>query len=237
MGSVDPGLLSEESINRDCGESIKDLLRSTFHFIRPSLEELFWVDFNVLYLNKVCGVPQVKVAEIMGMSQLGVSKRVRTSVVKVRNLIKRPESDILRVRSDFQMLLGSSLVETLLLYYQVKTFSVVSRILGGVKEGAVRVRVTQALCQLRSLVAQDTRAKFLHVLRSINPLSYMYVEAKWREDPQGMYDLLYALASRYLEYLELIFNTGYYSDYVFKVYDKERVQSVMEVEGDFDCSK
>ena len=225
MSSIDPNLLSEESINRDCGETIKDLLRETFHFIRPSLEELYWVDFNVLYLNKVCGVPQIKVADIMGMSQLGVSKRVRTSVVKVRNLIKRPESDILRVRKDFQMLLAPSLVETLVLYYQVKTFSVVSRILGGVKEGAVRVRVTQALSQLRDLVSQESRPKFLQTLRSIRPQRYDALEEQWKLDPQETYDLLSTLARRYLDYLELVFKTGYYSDYVFKIFDKERVSS------------
>ena len=202
---------------KESKETIKELCQNNFYFLRPYMDELFWVDSNVVFLNLVCGVPQMVVARIMGSSQLGVSKRVRTSWKKIRNILLRPEKDVVRVRKDFQMILGKSLVETAVVYYQLKTFSVTAKFLGGVKEGAVRVRVHQVLEQLEEVSSCQTEKNLLDLLvEKIQPMRLDEFRHKLSTD--GFNSIL-DMASRYLEYFRLILPVGYYSDFIYKKFD------------------
>lgn len=209
----------------EVADTIKELFKENFHFLRPVLEELFWVDSNCVYLNLVCGVPQIKIAKMLGMSQLAVSKRIRTTLKKIKNILMRPEEDLIQVRRDFNMLLAVTLVETAVVYYQLKTFSVTSRVLNEVKEGAIRVRVYQMLSQLESLVNSQSLGEFLELVESRKPLYLWVVKSKIKEFPSEEDAFLYFrnLAKRYYDYFNLIINVGYYSDFVYKKFDERRV--------------
>lgn len=204
-------------------ETIKGLCQENFHFLRPVLDELFWVDSHVVFLNLVCGVPQMKIASIMGTSQLGISKRVRSAWKKIRVILMRPESDVFKIRSHFHCILSGSLVETALIYYQIKTFSVTSRILGGVKEGAVRVRIHQVLEDLKKVKGCGNIREMVEAIREIKPLEEEFVLKRLSDMGEPYFEFLRDTAERYLGYFELVLPVGYYSDFIYKKFDKDRL--------------
>lgn len=114
--------------HREAEESIKDLFQSAFRFIEPFMTELFWIDQNFLYLNLVCGTPQQKIANMFGVSQLGVSKRVRSAIKKIRWKITKPEKDLNKLYDILWTILPADAVECMVMYYQYGTYSIVSEI-------------------------------------------------------------------------------------------------------------
>jgi hypothetical protein len=196
-------------------DTIKDLFSASFHFIKPTLDRLCWIDSNYLYMNLVCGVSQVKIAEVFGVSQLGVSKRIRTAVRKIRNEFKKPEVDPNQVRRDLSMLVDRNYLETAVIYYQVKTFSVTSKIVGGVKEGSIRIRMINVTDQLAVMSKMDDLKSLKEAVRGVNPLKVNQVLQRLDSDPEFP-DVFTSMAFRYHEYFKVIMSMNYYSDFVFK---------------------
>jgi hypothetical protein len=61
-------------------ETMKDLFAQNFDFIRPYLDEIYWVNAMVIYANLVCGVNQRALAKFFKMSQYGVSKKIKAGL-------------------------------------------------------------------------------------------------------------------------------------------------------------
>lgn len=129
--------VSTQDIITEGKVTVKDLIKDAYDMALPLIHRLMYIEADFIYLNLVCGVPQTTIAEIYGLSQLGVSKRVRGGVKKLKQLLEVPETNIEIVKSDFYNLLPKRCREVALLYYKSKMFIHVSTLIG---EPAPKIR-------------------------------------------------------------------------------------------------
>ncbi len=219
----------------DMGESLKDLMRDHYHLFKPYLEELFHVEANCIYLNTICGVSQTKIGESMGISQYGVSKRVRGGLAKLSHLLKIPEKDKEIVRNDFDLLIASNKSEVLFLYYFLRTFALTSRVLE-IDPNIVNSMVLSSMNKLDNYTKCDNINQFIKCyldaqeikVKSIKELELKYpdnfkVLSDLRDNP-SLFENMKLKAVRYHTYLTGIIDNSSYGDYTFKLFDKERTK-------------
>lgn len=225
------------NMNRaEMGDSLKDLMRDHYDLFKPYLGELFHVEANCIYLNLICGVSQTKIGESMGISQYGVSKRVRGGLNKLTHLLKIPERDRTVVRYDFNELLSESKAEILFLYYFLRTFALTARVLG-VDPNIVNSVVLASIAKLKVYAQCNSLQDFMVCYieaHEINVGSFRQLERVYphhhrflssiKESPD-LYELSVVKAIRYSNYLEGLLDSSSYGDYTFKYYDKARVKS------------
>lgn len=224
----------------EMGDSLKDLMRDHFSLFKPYLGELFHVEANCIYLNLICGVSQTKIGETMGISQYGVSKRVRGGLNKLTHLVQIPEKDKATVKYDFNELLSSHKSEVLFLYYFLRTFALTARILN-IDPNIVNSLVLSSMSKLEAyskasnlnefivayLDSHDIKIKSFKALEQNYPEHYDFL-CKLRDDPEQDYEILVVKAIRYHKYLEGLLENSSYGDYTFKYYDKARNKSTEE---------
>lgn len=101
MLQYDDDDFEEEIIGKfDYGyDSVSTLFQSDFDSLRPYLCSLFWVDANVVYLNQGFNVSQMLIADYLGISQLGVSKRLHSAYEKIKFILTKPTQDLSELQS------------------------------------------------------------------------------------------------------------------------------------------
>lgn len=220
----------------EMGDSLKDLMREHYELFKPYLEGLFHVEANCIYLNLVCGVSQTKIGDTMGISQYGVSKRVRGGLNKLSHLLKIPEKDRTVVRSDFNELLVSHKSEVLFLYYFLRTFALTARVLS-IDPNIVNSMVLSSMSKLKAysncnnlnefilayLDAHELKIKSFKELEVEYPAHFQFL-SYLRDNPED-YEIRVVNSIRYHQYLEGLLENSSYGDYTFKLYDKERNKS------------
>lgn len=198
-------------------ESVRDLMREQFEFTRTLLDAVFWVDSTCLYLNYVCTAPQASVAKLLGISQTGVSKRVRSAVKKISIILKKPESDLNQVRSDLSLFFNFHHVELLCLYYNLASFSVVSKVVNYEKTGTIRVRILTTLAKLNQIASELSDAKTEDEIRSVLGV-YLNTDSLSSDDLHRIVTFTY----RYAEYFAVLVSVNSYSTHQFKKFDDMR---------------
>lgn len=219
--------------NQDMGESLRTLVRDHFDSFKPYLDELYHVEANYIYLNVVCGVPQVLIADTVGVSQYGVSKRVTGGFKKLEYLLKIPEKNRVLVKKDFEDVLPPYMSETLFNYYFLRTFALTARVLD-LDPNVVNVTVSDAITYLDRYAEardlQDIIRIYLEAhncnFKSIDDLKAKYPECYdmmvWMRDNPEEAEMIPVKASRYRDYLAGLIKNSSYGDYTFKRFDQDR---------------
>jgi predicted transcriptional regulator len=203
---------------KEAEASIKDLFQDAFKFIELFVQELFWIDQNFLYLNLVCNVPQTKIASMFGVSQLAVSKRVRSAVKKLRMIISKPESDSQVLRNNLSLLLPSGMVEIMMVYYRFGTYSITSKIVD--KSGNnIKSVVNQSQKWLEKISKVNSKFELENVLFRIHK-SKMTVK-NIMDTVSDVEDFKYK-AKQYHEFYSMQMNQNNYSTYSWKKFDDQR---------------
>lgn len=227
--------------NSELGESLKDLMRDYYEFFMPYLDELYHVEANFIYLNMICGVSQARIASIVGISQYGVSKRVKAGLNKLTNLIKIPEKDKKRVRYDLEFLLPLDQSELIFNYYFFRTFALTGRMLG-LDSSLVNSQVDKIVKALRQYEVCDNLKSFIATYINTHGLKGKTFTWIKQEQPlhyhrmmqirDGLedYKLMSAQARRYATYLDSLVHISSYGDYTFKLYDRDRTNQAKEPE-------
>lgn len=200
---------------REGEESIKDLLKEAYDFASPFLNNLISYEGDMVYLNLVSDVSQTNISDIYGLSQLGVSKRVRSGINKLKTIMSIPETDKNIVREHFQFLLPSSISVFAILYYHYKTYSIVTDLM---QESPSNVcnwvnYSIQILDEVRNI---KTRQEFVNYMISLKQYEYEQDFSKYRDMIKADFEDYTFLAEKYYNYLTLITAQYNYGDYTFK---------------------
>lgn len=205
---------------KESEESIKDLFSSAFRFAEPYISELFWVDQNFMYLNLVCGTPQHKIAEMFGVSQIGVSKRVRSSIKKIKWIILKPEKNIEIVSDYLSLFLSNESLEVAILYYQYGTYSVVSK-LSLARDFNIRNSISRTINIMNSIAKSISPNDVIELIKK-NSTSNLDFHKKLAGFNDIGYDYYKVKIDQYLKYFKNVQKHVKYSSYSWKKYDGTR---------------
>jgi predicted transcriptional regulator len=106
-------------------ESFTDLIKVTFPDLVTYVDQIFWVNGAVLYMNSYLGIPQRKIGKLLGLSQFGVSKRFRSSKSKLKLTMSRPYQSIDALNRILNRILPKNLVEPLVQFHFIGVMSMV----------------------------------------------------------------------------------------------------------------
>lgn len=217
----------------DMGETLRTLVRDYYDAFKPYLDELIHVEANSIYLNLVCGVSQERIGQLLGISQYGVSKRVRGGLSKLSHLLKIPEKNRSIVKQDFDELLPAHSSEILLLYYFLRTFAITARVTQ-LDSNVVNSLVVDSMATLVSysdcdnatdvikvyLASHKCKFNSIQELKEKYPVRYAFI-VRLKEDAD-LHEMMIVKSMRYKKYLDLLLVNSSYGDYTFKRYDTER---------------
>lgn len=187
---------------REGVETLKDLAKDSFPLFKTYLDELYYIEANFIYMNLVLDIPQQTIAGLFGVSQLGVSKRVRGGVKKIQTTLKKPEQNRNRIRKDLELIVPKCHLEIAVLYYQMKTFSLVSDVTR-VSNSGVKNKINNILDSMKILSNGDeeTVRRIYRKMHSRNCEDWMLVSDT---------------ADRYYKYFNILLSSYNYGDYIFK---------------------
>lgn len=218
----------------EAGDTLKDLMRDNYEFFKHYIDELFHVEANYIYLNLVCGVSQTRIAEIIGVSQYGVSKRIASGLNKLSYLLKIPEKSKQVVKEDLYELLPLFEADVTFNYYFMKTYALTGRVMV-IDANLVNNIIFNSLQMLDKLAKSNTLTEFIsnylknHRINigSIRDLELRYPDiykkiVHFRDQPEEL-ETNTLKASRYHTYIKGLIKVASYGDYTFKMYDKERI--------------
>jgi len=209
--------------NKEIEEPLKELIKDAFKFFNPYLNELFYIEANYIYLNYVWDLPQALIGDLFGVSQYGVSKRIKSGVSKINTIFKRPENDRNTVRQDFKSLFPDEVVEIIVLYYFMKTFSLVVS-LTDISYGNMRNKVNAVIKQLESYTEAKTVQEYIKVYQEVNKgfIDKLYIDTLRANNSFYLNEKV--KTKRYFDYLSELVTTHNYGDYLFKRDDDKRLK-------------
>lgn len=211
--------ISTQEIRTEGDFHIKDLIKDAYNVALPLIHQLMYIESDFVYLNLVCGIPQTTIAEMYGLSQLGVSKRVRGGVKKMKHVLEIPEEDLNRVKADFYNLLPIRCREVAYLYYKYRIYVIVSQITGE-KPANIRNIVSDTIQILKAFL--DSKGKVCARLTE-NPYDEFLDKKAYRKKLQDetMLDIELVKAEKYLKYFDDIQNQHNYGNYHFKAQSRD----------------
>jgi len=214
--------------NADMEEPLKELIKEAFKFFNPYLNELFYIEANYIYLNYVWDLPQALIGDLFGVSQYGVSKRIKSGVGKINTIFKRPENDRNIVRQDFKSLLPDEVVELVVLYYFLKTFSLVVS-LTDISYGNMRNKINSIIEHLKSYTEAKTVQEYIKVYQEVNKgfIDKLYIDTLRANDMFFRNEQV--KTKRYYDYLSELITSHNYGDYLFKRDDDKRLKRFSDV--------
>lgn len=190
-------------------ESIKTLLKDCFPFIKPHLDNLFWVEANSIYLNIVHYIPQTTIAEYLRVSQLGISKRIRSGIKKLKLRLMKPENNMRIVRQDFLELFTLDIAQVIIAYYQMHNISMLSRIYHA-KNNEIRSKINRAYIQLELINAGKVE-DYISFVQPQHPLAVV-----------DNFESLQRVCQKYYSYFQEVKSLGTVGDFLFKRNDRKR---------------
>jgi DNA-directed RNA polymerase specialized sigma24 family protein len=202
-------------------ETIKDLLKEAYDFASPFLNNLLSYEGDMVYMNLVSDVPQTVIADVFGLSQLGVSKRVRGGISKLKSVMQVPETNRVMVKEHLSFMLPSDFSPSFILYYHYKTFSLVADLLQ-VSSSNIRNWVNVSLQILKEISEVKNQKEFVSVM--IRNMSYDYEKDYSKFEAMKSADFSYYQyqAEKYYTYIEGIIEQSNYGDYIFKAEGEPR---------------
>jgi len=197
-------------------EGIKDLIKDSFLTVVPYLNQLYWVDAIVFYMNAYLDIPQVKIAEILGLSQFGVSKRYRSSIKKLKSVFNKPFKDTGILIDRLGVILPESYIEKIILYYFFTTFSLSAKMSGDMSPSSVVLKINKITDVLVEYAEADTKEQFISLVKKYKP------DMIDKDLDNLDWEVYYTTVVKLLRYINTLKSTHSYGSYIFKINDKKR---------------
>ena len=190
-------------------------MENVFPDVLHYVNQLFWVNAVILYMNTYLKIPQVVIANFFGMSQYGVSKRYRSSKKKLKNIMRKPFTSRDKLFSYMSVILPCDIAEVMSLYYNFNLVSVSNQIISStVSSISFTTKINKGMSILKTYYDSiDDKDNFIKLIKRYNP-DFNYSE--------NDVDKLTNFVKRVYEYISDIKSQHLYGSYMFKKLDKKR---------------
>jgi hypothetical protein len=101
--------------------SVKDFLQKEYNYLAPYIDNLYYIEANIVFLNYVCKVPQVLISDIFSIKQYGVSKRISSALKRLSIQLKSPDKKLKDSYDFLKNIMPSVNAYVLLIWYDIKT--------------------------------------------------------------------------------------------------------------------
>lgn len=115
---------AQEQRTDEDSEDFTEVLTEAYDTLKPALDSMVWPECNILYLNQIYRVPQRKIGEYIGLSQYGVSKRLRAAIRRLKMKLKCPEQNLTKVRQELSLFLSPANLHSAMSYYYFNSFQI-----------------------------------------------------------------------------------------------------------------
>lgn len=205
--------------NRD--ESIQELMLQSIDYIMPYLDDLCWVDANIIYLQ-AHKIPQHAIAKYLGISQYGVSKRYHRAMDRLKVKLSRPEANYSTAEQELALAFGKS-KGSIMCVYLFNNLSMVA-LLYGVKEKFDSIDRIKAFINAQNDFNQILTAQKLQNL-NIAELKRKQEYATIMESK----DRILEIVAKYSKYFELVLKESSIGEVVFNKQNRNRNWNEWEV--------
>ena len=198
------------SKNTDCNDSFKTLIKDSFLDIFVYIDQLYWVNAVVLYLNAYIGISQVKISKLLGISQFGVSKRYQSSKNKLKFIMSKPIQDRNKITSILTMLLSHKHYSPLIVFYSFNLMSMMYKVINSVGTVKIDNNFNAAMIVLESYANATNEEEFYRIMKV--ELGVVHLGIHWED---------YKLdAGRLINFFKSTRQQCLYGNYLFKANDK-----------------
>jgi hypothetical protein len=132
--------------------------------IVPYINQLYWVNAVVLYLNAYVGVSQTKISQMLGISQFGVSKRYQASKNKLKFVMTKPIKDRSRLKQILSTILPTKYCSPLIVFYSFNLMSITYRVMGNVGTVKINNNFKLAVSLLKEYSECETEHQFKNIM-------------------------------------------------------------------------
>lgn len=206
---------SQDRVDYTDRDDFATIVKDCLEQLNPYLDRLIWVEANIIYLNRVYDINQTIVGNYLGISQYGVSKRLRKAMERLQVKIKCPEKDYEKAKagllpafgSDFigvvmSLYIFNNLTMTLALYSNETKESVTDRL-----HAFIHIDEPNALLKVRGIAHLNPAQLKL----SADYTDLLAHEAQIRE-----------ASAKYRDYFQLILDTTSIGEFVFNKQNRNK---------------
>jgi len=200
--------------NKNHKDEYKVILSEIFPDLLQYMNQLYWVNATMLYMNAYLGVSQKKISSMFGISQYGVSKRYRASKKKLKIIMSKPYHNRNRVFNILNIILNHKDAEILFVYYNINMFSLVKVIMSST------MSVSSSNDKLNRVLEV-----FNNIYKRRNDKESMFVYIKAHNihfDMDSDYEKLKISIEKLHDFFESIKRECLYGSYLFKKNDNDR---------------
>lgn len=227
---------TQEILAPEDKEDIRTLIKDCFEFIKPYMDELFWVEANIIYLNYVHNISQHTIAKYLDVTQLAVSKRLHSGVKKLKLALKRPTKNSMEVLDFLGKVLPEKKAYIAMVYYFSKSYSHTA-ILCEMSVTRVREIILHLIEVLREVKEADD-SRLVKVVKTHSEVINI-PDIVMKNNDTKRYEFLKDLeihkrdfresVGKYLEYYELLISSNNFGDYLFKRDEKVRAGKEFQI--------
>jgi len=190
-------------------DPFKETIKETFQDLLPYVNQLYWANAVVIYLNAYLGISQTKIAELLGISQFGVSKRYRASKNKLKFIMTKPVKDRNKLSSNLDILLPSEYAEPIVIFYSFNLISITCRTMSTVGVTKINNNFIKGVDLLERYAKVETKEGFVAIMKEYDLLI-----------PEHMDWMLHkTFAIRMEKFLRETKESCLYGNYFFKMND------------------
>lgn len=198
----------------DRGDSTNELMLQSLDFISPYLNELCWVDANILYLQAY-KIPQHSIAQYLNISQYGVSKRQRRAMERLKVKLSRPENDYNKAQRELTLAFGNNISEVMCLY-MFNNISLVAHLYGNNARDEVIDRI-EAFINAEALES---------ILKSYGLHNLNIAELKLKNEYSIItenIDRILVITKKYSKYFDMILKDSTIGEMVFNKMNRNKI--------------
>lgn len=108
---------SQDLMDYTDAEDMKSLIQSCYSFLEPFITRSVWVECNTILLNQIHNVSQNIIGDYLGISQYGVSKRLKVAIKRLKIKVRIPEQDTSIAKNELSKLFSEENLQIVMSYY------------------------------------------------------------------------------------------------------------------------
>lgn len=191
-------------------DTLNSIAIDSFENLQPLLEDMTWVDANVLYLALIYEINQSQIGDYLGISQFGVSKRYRKALQRLKTKASRPESNYAKVRDELLPAFGEDSIGVAMSMYIFNNLNVTLTTYSHETKESVYIKIG-AFVNVKDNPAQQ--AIIAHGLDHLNPAQLKQTQEFY--DIQANTEQIITASTKYGAYFKMILETTSIGEAVF----------------------
>lgn len=191
-------------------DTLNSIAIDSFENLQPMLEDMTWVDANVLYLALIYEISQSQIGDYLGISQFGVSKRYRKALQRLKTKASRPSTDYAKVRDELLPVFGEDSIGIAMALYIFNNLNVTLTTYAYETKESVFEKVNAFISAKDDPVNQ---AIIAHGLHHLNPAQLKQTQEF--NDIQANEAKIVTASTKYGAYFKMILDTTSIGEAVF----------------------